>query len=453
MEKDKTDSIIVHTKLNRPLIPNGMVPRTRLLRRLDKIRHQALTLVSAPAGYGKSVLINSWLEASDCPGAWVSLYKNDNNLRLFMVYFLAAVNRLFPEAGKNIRSLLSAADLPPVSVLAHTLINELERIEQPFILVLDDYYFVQETSIHDLLTEILNHPLQSMHLVVVTRHDPPLPLFRYRAGGQMTEIGTRDLCFSIPETKAFLQNLLTIQVDDNMVAALNKKTEGWVTGLRLAALSMRRGGDTYDILLEPQADVNYVMEYLFNEVFADQAPEFKQYLLGSAILDRLCGPLCQMMCMPGVNPGACEMDGWQFIAQVKKENLFLIGLDRENRWFRYHHLFRRFLDNQLQRHRSAGEISALHSRASAWFAENGFIDEAIQHALAAGDEIGAAQLVEQNRQAMLNSDRWHVLEKWLSMLRDIVIQQRPELLLTQAWVYFITDIRSFQRFSISSNRY
>jgi LuxR family maltose regulon positive regulatory protein len=436
MENYKTDSLIIETKLNRPLIPDEMVPRTQLLRRLDKHRSRPLTLVSAPAGYGKSILISSWLEAGDCPGAWVSLDKNDNDLRLFMAYFLAAVNRLFPEAGKKTQSLLNADHLPPVSVLANTLINEVARIEPPFILVLDDYYFIQETSIHDLLTEILNHPLQSMHLVVVTRHDPPLPLFRYRAGGQMTEIGIRDLRFSIPETKAFLQNLLAIPVDDTMIDALNKRTEGWVTGLRLATLAIRHSGNTYDILLEPQVDLNYVMEYLFNEVFAHQPPEFKQYLLGSAIPDRFCGPLCQMMCMSGVDPGACEMDGWQFIAQVKKENLFLIDLDTENRWFRYHHLFRRFLDNQLQRHRSAGEISVLHSRASEWFAENGLIDEAFRHALAAGDVNGAAQLVEQNRQAELNADRWYVLENWLSMLPDTVIQQRPLLLLTQVWIHY-----------------
>jgi LuxR family maltose regulon positive regulatory protein len=436
MEKDKPRSLIIETKLNRPLIPDGMVPRTQLLRRLDKHRSRPLTLVSAPAGYGKSILISSWLEASDCPGAWVSLDKNDNNLRLFITYFLAAVNRLFPEAGKKTWSLLKADHLPPVSVLAHTLINEVAQIEQSFILVLDDYYFIQETSIHNLLTEILNHPLQSMHLVVVTRHDPPLPLFRYRAGGQMTEIGIRDLRFSVPETKAFLHNLLTISVDNTMVAALNKKTEGWVTGIHLTTLAMRHRGDTYDILLEPQADVNYVMEYLFNEVFAHQPPEFKQYLLASAIPDRFCGPLCQMMCMPGVDQGACEMDGWQFIAQVKRENLFLINLDKENQWFRYHHLFRKFLDNQLQRYRSAGEISLLHSQASEWFAENDLIDEAFQHALATGDMNRAAQLVEQNRQAELNADRWYVLENWLSMLPDTVIQQRPALLLAQVWIHY-----------------
>jgi LuxR family transcriptional regulator, maltose regulon positive regulatory protein len=436
MKNDKTGFSILQTKLNPPLIPGEMVSRTQLLTRLDKHRSRPLTLVSAPAGYGKSVLISSWLEASDCPGAWVSLDKNDNNLRLFMSYFLAAVKRMFPEAGKTTWSLVNADHLAPVSVLAHTLINELERIEQPFILVLDDYYFIQETSIHDLLAEILNHPPQPMHLVVVTRHDPPLPLFRYRAGGRITEIGARDLCFSIEETRAFLKNFPAISADDDMVAVLNKKTEGWVTGLHLGVLAMDHRGNLDAQLLEPQVDAQYVMEYLFNEVFSQQTPEISRYLLGTAILDRFCGPLCEAVCAPGAEPSTCEMGGWEFIEWLKKGNLFLISLDAKNRWFRFHHLFQKLLFNLLSRRFSSEDIKGLHAQASDWFTENGLVDEAIEHALDAGDVNGAAQLVEQNRRAELNADRWYVLERWLSILPDTVIQQRPVLLLAQVWIHY-----------------
>ena len=436
MENNRTGFPILETKLRRPLIPDWMVPRMQLLRRLDKHRIQPFTLVSAPTGYGKSVLISSWLEASDCPSAWVSLDKNDNNLRLFIAYFLAAVNQMFPEAVNNTRSLLSAADLPPALILANTLSNELERIEQPFILVLDDYYLIQETSIHDLLTEILNHPPQSMHLVVVTRHDPSLPIFRYRAGGQMNEIGTRDLCFSISETKSFLQNFPAISVDDTMVAALNEKTEGWVTALLLGVLAMNHRGNLDTELLEPRVDAQYAMEFFFNEIFSQQSPEVSRYLLGVAILDRFCGPLCEAVCAPGAEPSKCEISGWEFLDWIKKKNLFLISLDAENRWFRFHHLFQKLLFNLLRRRFSSEDINSLHAQASAWFADNGFIDEAIQHGLAAGDEMGAAHLVEQNRQAMLDNDRWYVLEKWLSTFPDAVIQQRPELLLAQAWIAY-----------------
>ena len=437
MEETKANyASTLETKLNRPQLFKDCIPRLRLLDILNKQSNQTFTLVSAPAGYGKSILISSWLEASDCANAWVSLDKNDNDLRIFLTYFVAAVNRLFPDAITKTRSMLESADLPPASVLAHTLINELNLIKQRFILVLDDYHFIKEASIHDLLTEILNHPPQSLHIVVGTRHDPPLQIFKYRAAGKVTEIGAQDLSFSITETKTFLQNILETPVDDTFVAALNEKTEGWVTGLRLAAIVMQHHGDIAGTLPERHTDMQYVMEYLFNEVFAHQPPECKQYLLNSAILDRFCGPLCDAVNDTEDRSDQDQMDGWEFIARLKKKNLFLIDLDVENRWFRYHHLFQNFLTNQLQRCCSAGEITTYHSRAGAWFAENGLIDEAIKHLLAAGDEIGAAQLVEQHRVEVLGSDRWYMLEKWLSMLSDTVIQQRPELLLAQAWVCY-----------------
>jgi LuxR family maltose regulon positive regulatory protein len=211
MEDETTTKTILQSKVHRPPVPADHVHRSHLLERLDHHRHsRPLTLVSAPAGYGKSVLISSWLEASDCPGAWISLDKNDNDLRQFIACFLAAVNRHIPEAGRKTHGLLNAAALAPGSVLAHSLIDDLERIEQPFILVLDDYHLIEEKSIHETLNEILKHALQSLHLVVATRHDPPLPLFRYRALGQMTEIRAKDLRFSIAETSAFLQNFPTI---------------------------------------------------------------------------------------------------------------------------------------------------------------------------------------------------------------------------------------------------
>jgi LuxR family maltose regulon positive regulatory protein len=433
-DKDFLD--LKYTKLNRPTIASNHLHRQRLLDRLDQQRYRPLTLVSAPAGYGKTTLVSCWLEACDSPSGWVSLDRGDNDLRTFVSYFIAAVESMVPGACRKTQTLIKAPDLPPMVNLASVLLNELDLIEPPCIMALDDYYLIEETMVHDLLTEILKHPPQSLHLVIATRHDPPLPIFRYRAAGQISEIRARDLSFSKAEAKVFLQNLLAKPVDDTMVAALNKKSEGWVTGLRLAALAMRHKADTNDTLLRPQTDVKYVMEYLFHEVFAQQRPEFREYLLYSAILDRFCGPLCDAVSGPDTSPGRDRMDGWEFIAKMNRENIFLVGLDRKHLWFRYHHLFRSFLTHQLQRHLSAGEISALHSRASGWLAENGLIDEAIQHALAAGDAIGAARLVEQHRQAMLTTDRWYVLEKWLSMLPETVIQQRPELLLAQVWIHY-----------------
>ena len=427
---------LIPTKLHRPPVAGDHLHRQQLLDRLNQRRQRPLTLISASAGYGKTTLASCWLEACDIPGGWVSLDKNDNDLRMFTAYFIAAVARLFPGACRNTQALLNVPDLPPIEAFAASLIKELDRVEQPFILVLDDYYLIKETVVHTLLAEILRHPPKSLHLVIVGRWDPPLPISKLRAQGLVTEVRTQDLRLTVAETATFLERLLGIQIDTATAAALEKKTEGWVTGLRLAAISMRHRGNIDLKLLEPQVEAQYVMEYLLTEVFSQQPPEIRQYLLATAILDRFCGPLCEVVCAPVAEPFTGEMDGREFIAWLEKENMFLVPLDAKNRWFRFHHLFQKLLSNRLKRHFSSEDINGLHAKASAWFAENGLIEEAIRHALTAGEENRAADLVEQNRQAMLNTDRWYVIEKWLSMLPDTVIQQRPELLLAQAWVHY-----------------
>ena len=431
-----TPDTLMTTKLHRPPLDRLHVHRPQLLERLDQRRSRPLTLVSAPAGYGKSVLIQSWLETFDISDAWVSLDKNDNDLRTFTAYFVAAVETLFSGACRNTQALLTASDLPPSAVLGANLLNELDRIKQRFILVLDDFHHIENESVLEMITQLLSHPPQAMHLVLIGRQDPVLPISALRAQSLVTEIRTQDLRFDLNETGEFLAQVLGIQVDSSTAAALEEKTEGWVTGLRLAALSMRHRNNLDLKLLESQVDAQYVMEYLFTEVLSRQPPEIGQYLLSIAILDRFCAPLCEAVCLSGAGALSCELGGWEFIAWLKKENMFLIPLDAENRWFRFHHLFQKLLSNQLKRRFSSEDINVLHARAGAWFAENGLIEEAIRHVLASGDVDGAAQLVEQNRQTLLNTDRWYVLEKWLSMLPETVIQQRPELLLAQVWIHY-----------------
>ncbi len=430
---DATDIQILRTKLHRPPVPEDHVHRSRLLERLEKGRQRPLTLVSASAGYGKSTLVSCWLETSDCPGAWVSLDENENDLRLFLAYFLAAINQLFPAACKKTRSLLNATHQMPLQDLVITLVNELDRIEQPFILVLDDYYFIQEESVHNVLIELLNHPPEHMHLVVITRYDPPLPLIRYRAKGQMNEITTRDLNFSEAETNTFLQNVLAISVDDTMAAALSQKTEGWATGLRLLALAMRHRSDTLNNLLAPQAGVHYVMEYLFNEVLSNQPPRVRHYLLSTAILRRFCAPLCDVLRGPGVDSEEGDIDSLNLIASLKNENMFIINLDAENRWFRYHHLFRALLRDQLERDYGPEEIADLHVRASAWFAENGLIEEALHHALAADDTQGALRLIARHRGHLVNHEQWHRLDRWMDMFSATPIERHPEIVILELW--------------------
>ncbi len=426
---------LLNTKLHRPPIDRIHVHRPHLLERLGQCRHRPLTLVSAPAGYGKTTLISSWLEACDIPGAWVSLDEKDNDLRIFATYFVSAVQSLFPEACRNTQRLLKSVDLPPLMNLSNMLLGELDRIEQPFVVVLDDYHLIKEKDIHNLVSPMLERPLRFFHLVIIGRRDPSFPISAMRARAQVTEIRARDLRFSLAETESFFNQTLGIQIDAATTAVLEKKTEGWVTGLRLAAISMRQRTDIDPKLLEPHVDAQFVMEYLFSEVFSSQPPAISRYLLGSAILDRFCGPLCEAVCEPGAEPFACEISGWDFIAWLKKENLFVIPLDTEKRWLRYHHLFRKLLFNQLKRQFSAEDIKALHSQASAWFADNGLVEEALQHALAAGKADTACRLVARFSPQLLNDQQWVRLERCLSQLPRDQIERDPAMLLLGAWLH------------------
>ena len=424
---------ILRTKLHRPPIDRNHVHRPHLLEQLDKHRGRPLTLVSAPAGYGKSSLISSYLGAYEYPGAWLSLNKSDGDIRSFISYFIAAIHEHFPKICQNTLSLLKNIELPPLSELGNTLLNELEQIKQPLILVLDDYYLIKEIAVHNLITQILKHPPQFLQLVIVGRHDPPLPIYSLRARSQLTEIRTEDLCFSAEETEELLIRLLGIQIDKSVIAALEKKTEGWVTGLRLAALSMRQRGDIDPKLLEPHVDAHFVMEYLFNEVFSKQPVDIKRYLLCTATLERFCGPLCEAVCVPDAKTPACEMSGWEFINWLRKENLFLIPLDPENRWFRYHQSFQKLLVNQLNRRCSTKEIKAIHAKAGAWLAENGVIEEAVRYYLAADDIPAAMQLVARYGHNLMNHQQWPDLERLIGMLPSHYVEQDPELLILKAW--------------------
>jgi LuxR family maltose regulon positive regulatory protein len=425
---------ILRTKIHRPAAGADHIHRSSLLARLNRHRHRPLTLVSAPAGYGKSTLLSCWLESSDISSAWVSLDENDNDLHVFLSYFLAAVQTQFPGACSDTMALLNSISLPPVLQLTHSLVNELDQIGSSFILVLDDYHVISDQTIHVLIAELLQHPPEPLHLVLSSRVDPLLPLARFRARGQMSEIRVRDLRFSLEETGTFLEKLIGARVDDSVVATLEEKTEGWVTGLRLVALSLQRRQDLNRMIENLPAESRYVADYLLAEVLSNQPEDNLEYLLATAILERFCAPLCDALCVPGSKLGECKSGGQQFLNWLENSGLFVIRLDEQGHWFRYHNLFQQLLQRRLKERLGPDEISALRMQASRWFAENNLIDEALQYALAAGEVSTAAQLVEQNRHAPLNQDKWYVLEKWLSQLPDDIVQQRPELLLARAWV-------------------
>jgi LuxR family maltose regulon positive regulatory protein len=429
---------LIRPKLYRPRITGGLVPRPRLLERLEKRRGRALTLVVAPAGYGKSTLVASWLETCDCPSAWLSLDEGENDLAQFLSYLVAAIQTIFPDACHDTQAMVKAASLPPTSVIAGALTNELDQIQEPFILVLDDYHAVQNMDVHHLLTELLHHPPHPLHLVLVTRSDPPLPVTQLRARGQATEIRTHALRFTEAETAAFLRSM-GFQFDEQTVRTLVERVEGWVTGVRLVVLSARHRGSEDLARAHVESSISYITNYLVAEVLEGQPPAIQDYLLGTSILERFCAPLCETVSLgqaEGFGADEQGLSGQAYLDWLQASALFVVRLDDQREWYRYHHLFQQLLQNQLQRRCEPDKIAALHARASAWYAQNGLVDEALRHALSAGDDLGAAQLVERNSRVCLNEDRWHVLEKWMDKLPEAIIQQRPQLLLARAWVSY-----------------
>lgn len=434
-DSDIAVSPILATKLHRPAVTPDLLPRLQLQEKLNQHRQRALTLITAPAGYGKSILASSWLQSSDCPSAWLSLDVDADDLRIFLSYLIAAIRTQFPEACGDTSAILRAAKLPSPKIIVSRLMNDIEQVETDFILALDDYHHIHETAIHTLVNELLQYSSAKMHLVIVSRGDPPLNLSKLRAHGQMTDIRHVDLRFSLEETSTFMNDVMGIRLGQAEVAELCEKTEGWATALRLAALSLRHQEDITGLLGRLQGGSRYLQEYLMGEVLSHQPPDIQACLLKTTILERFCAPLCEAVCRGEARVEASALSGETFLKWLREDGLFLIALDTQGEWFRFHHLFRNMLQDWLQSQYRPDEIADLHARASAWFSENGMIEEAIQHMLKNGDVISAAEIVEGSRRAMMETDQWYILEKWLSLLPDTVKQQRPELLLAQVEVY------------------
>lgn len=411
------------------------MPRVALYERLNGRRPRPLTLVIAPAGYGKSTLLSSWLDTlTGVPSAWLSLEDQDDDLGTFLTYFIAAIQTMFPQVGQNTLSILHQAESVPLRALLATLINELNTISDHFVLVLDDFHVIQQTAIQELMTNLLMHAPATFHIVLASRVDPRLPIPLFRARNQVTEIRAGDLRFSRAEAAVFFSNGLETAVDDRLLERIYERSEGWVTGLHLAALSMRH--------LERQPQVEgvlaredrFLLDYLLSEVLSAQPEIVQEWLLRTSILDRFSCEICDAVLEAPAAEGS--FDGHQFIRHLTKYNLFVISLDHQQTWYRYHQLFGEFLAKQLSQRSSPAAINMLHTKASRWLAQNGLLEEALHHALAAGDFAAAAQLIEQNARQMLDKDQWHILKDWLAYLPESSVQQSAMLLLTKVWVAF-----------------
>jgi len=423
---------LLQTKLYRPPATPELEQRTRLIERLERNRQRPLTLISAPAGYGKTMLASMWLDSCSCPNAWLSLDENDNDLQTFSSYLLAALRCAFSPLQLDTEALLEAPILPSVPTLARYMLNDLEQIQEPFILVLDDTHHIYEQSIFDLLAELLQHPAPNLHLVLIGRHDPKLQTASLRARSQVTEIRANELRFTAEETARLLSRMLDRQVDQATAAEWAQKTEGWVTALRLAALSLRHRGSEVDLRVSIQGDSRYLYDYLLAEVLVNLPSTYQAWLLKSAILERFCASLIETICRTKSDP--VDMSGEAFIDWLVRENLFLVPLDDQRKWFRFHHLFKQLLYKMLESQVNPVEVVALRRRTSDWYTKNGLLDEALQHLLAAGDVQAAVHLVEQHRYELMNDEQWHRLERWLNLLSMETVAQTPFLMSAKAFL-------------------
>jgi len=422
-------STLIRTKLYRPATTKDVVSRAELYERLEEGRHLPLTLVSAPAGYGKTTLVSHWLESHPGPSAWVSLNEADNEPRVLLRYLVAAVRTIFPEACAETQAQLEARVLVPLADIAACLCNELDDCEPDFVLALDDYHLVDNPAVHDVLIGcLLEHAPRPVHLVIISRVDPPLPLATLRAHHMLNEIRLKDLEFTEREAGIFLRQATGRSISDLAVARVYDHVEGWAVGLRLTALALEHHEDVDGFLQGFDGDTHQVREYLLQEVVSRQPPNLRDCLRRTSILNRFCAPVCEAVLMTGDQEA-----GPAFIQFLEDRGMLCVALDNKQEWFRYHHLFQELLYGQLKAHVAPNEIASLHQRAAGWFEEHGWLEEAIHHTLRGDGPAQAARLIVRHRNEILNHEQWHRLDQWLRLLPAEVVEDDPELLMMEAW--------------------
>jgi LuxR family maltose regulon positive regulatory protein len=420
----------------------SLVPRPRLIERLNQglLRQDGgfarkLTLISAPAGFGKTTLLSAWTQQWVCPVAWISLDTGDNDPARFWTYVIAALQTIHKGVGESIPVALQSPQPPLIEGLLTDLINEVAQVSDPFALVLDDFHVITHQLIHDGLTFLLNNVPPSIHLVLSSRADPPWPLARLRARRAMAELRARDLRFTSTEAASFLNEVMKLNLSPEEVAALEERTEGWIVGLQMAALSMRGRNDLSGFISAFSGSHRYILDYLVEEVLNQQSPDVQEFLLKTSILNRMSAPLCNAV-MGGerarLTPRSEVFGEHEILTQLERANLFLIPLDDERRWYRYHHLFADLLRNRLGQ-LYPDQVPALHRRASAWYEGQGQIVEAVGYALAAGDIPLIERLVAENALAVIYHGELATVVRWLDALSDDVMRARPRLCVTYAW--------------------
>jgi LuxR family maltose regulon positive regulatory protein len=425
---------LLQAKLYVPPARPEWVSRPRLVERLNAGLDRKLTLISAPAGFGKTTLLSEWAAGCGQPVAWLSLDGGDNDPARFWAYFVAALQAIpglrEVGVGGTAWTMLRSPQPPSIEAVLTALINETAAIPAAFILVLDDYHQIQARPIHDALTFLLDHMPPPMHLALATRVDPPLPIARLRGRGQLIELRQTDLRFTSDEAAAFLNQVMDLDLSAEQVAALERRTEGWITGLQLAALSMRGHDDVSGFVQAFAGSHRYVLDFLAEEVLHRQPQDVQTFLLRTSILERLTAPLCDAV--------TGQEDSLETLETLEQANLFIVPLDDERRWYRYHHLFAQVLRAFLQRAAGVEGVASLHLQAAQWYEAHGEVNQAFKHALAAQDFERAARLIEENWLRVGHAGQMNTILRWLASLPEAIVRARPLLSLAYAWALWLT---------------
>lgn len=428
---------LIKTKFNSPLLRHSHVSRMRLKEFLTREFRQGevftrrLTLISAPAGYGKSTLAADWLKSLDIQTAWLSLDEGDNDPVRFLSYVVHAIRQVLPEVGNAALGMLQSPKLPPPEMLLTPLLNEIDGRRTPLILVIDDYHLINNASIHPYLAFLIEYQPQQMHTVIASREDPPLALHRMRARGQLLEVRQENITFSMDETIDFLDKALEQRLSANNIEAIRQRTEGWVTGMQLLALSLRKQVDANTFIQTFTGSDRFVLDYLFEEVFNLQTEDVQEFLIKTSILDHLSAGVCEAV--------TGREDSGELLRQLDQANMFILPVDQTETWYRYHHLFLDLLRQRLRVQKDVCE-QELHSKASQWYQNEGYLEKAVHHALAGKEWERSAGLIEEASDLLLKQGAVTTVIRWFRMVPLVVIHGDPHYCLTYAWPLLLVSM-------------
>lgn len=422
---------LIAAKFHQPVSRTKLVQRLQLIQRLNAGLNagQQVFLVSAPAGFGKTTCINEWVNTLDgWMVSWLTLDTEDDDPGRFFTYIIAALQRVNGKLGQDIESVLRSGQLPPGEIISTILINDILELKEPFLLVLDDFHIIQDPFILEVFKKLMAHLPQPLRLCLITREDPPLPLAKLRANNLLTEIRARDLRFDGHDIELFLNNVIGLSLTQADIAALEVKTEGWIVGLQLAGLSMREQEDTSDFISTLSGSHRYILSYLTEQVLGQQTEEIQRFLLQTSILNKLNGDLCDAVTR--------HRDSHALLEKLLAANLFILPLDDERLWYRYHHLFADLLRN-LRGTLLDEKITELHQRASRWYAQAGMASDAIQHALYADDYAAAVNLLEEHAMELVMQGYAKTVNRWVQVIPEEWQSKSPRTNLAFAWMHLL----------------